>query len=921
MFDPRLLAKLNLGRCFAFVGSGPSCEMGYPSWQVLASRTYEHLKSNGKVDDHESYERYLGTGSYPELFKIAEFDIGGRNALCRFLKQQLTPTSKAKGSIYELLVSWPFSCYLTTNYDNELVTQLESAGYHYAVRQNRPEDLALIRHDSTGLIVKLHGDFDHPSDVILTSEDYHRFSVSPTGEYFRATLRACMQMFDVCIIGHSLADFDIKLILQAAKDFSSPSHPVFWFAANLTRAQQREFYERYNIAVVPYDNSDGRHTQLKRILLSAGKYIARRDNWEGQIPIADPKEIEAATALLLFRRLQPVLSEGPSSFFAPLVLQAVAKSGGDAVNTTALKDLFPLSMLCCGSDPANVDLALNETVETLTSGGSLRRVNGSSIALTQSGRARFSEITSTRELEREQALGQFSIAFKKIVPDVRPELLSLCNTVLESTVVEVFRSRGLAIANSLFRDATARPDEMTDIFAAVSRNAASLPSLEVRAAFVESAHDFLLEPNEAQKRYLTSLSQGYFLYHMVGLDPTCSKLRHQVFRDTVWFCDSNFILPLIAQGCVTHAFSLDLFHRLRSASAKLFVTVRMLREAWEHFQWAARLARNNSLLTPTFLAAALGAPGYDQNVFLDGFVRLTADGIVSTFEEYSRLVCSRDVSESGFAKQIVALGIKVTAIELLEGYQPEDSGECEYLADRLTQERTTRNTYRSPSQVEAEAEVLQIVHRLRDGTYRFSPQLPGRVYFVSNSLALDRASDRNERITWAPEAVYRYLISLPGVQPEAELLQECMLRSYQDAGVNCIDRKRFLQVFGPYVNAARASLQLEKERYLDSAEAHFGDDLEETFERTPDLEKPLFVHKIGLRILEISSDAAKEAVARADTAERQVRILLEEKDRGWRRGERERELQLRAEAHNKLDPKHVRKRLKQKKERSRKKLG
>src|ERR1035437_767210 len=137
MFDPRLLAKLNLGRCFAFVGSGPSCEMGYPSWQVLASRTYEHLKSNGKVDDHESYERYLGTGSYPELFKIAEFDIGGRNALCRFLKQQLTPTSKAKGSIYELLVSWPFSCYLTTNYDNELVTQLESAGYHYAVRQNR----------------------------------------------------------------------------------------------------------------------------------------------------------------------------------------------------------------------------------------------------------------------------------------------------------------------------------------------------------------------------------------------------------------------------------------------------------------------------------------------------------------------------------------------------------------------------------------------------------------------------------------------------------------------------------------------------------------------------------------------------------------------------------------------------------------
>ena len=36
MLNPRLVEKLNTGRCFALIGSGPSCEVGYPSWHELA---------------------------------------------------------------------------------------------------------------------------------------------------------------------------------------------------------------------------------------------------------------------------------------------------------------------------------------------------------------------------------------------------------------------------------------------------------------------------------------------------------------------------------------------------------------------------------------------------------------------------------------------------------------------------------------------------------------------------------------------------------------------------------------------------------------------------------------------------------------------------------------------------------------------
>jgi len=78
MFDPRLIEAINTGRCFALVGSGPSCELGYPSWGKLAKDTYDQLCSLGKVQDHVSYNKLLADRKFPELFRQAEIDAGGR---------------------------------------------------------------------------------------------------------------------------------------------------------------------------------------------------------------------------------------------------------------------------------------------------------------------------------------------------------------------------------------------------------------------------------------------------------------------------------------------------------------------------------------------------------------------------------------------------------------------------------------------------------------------------------------------------------------------------------------------------------------------------------------------------------------------------------------------------------------------------
>ncbi len=193
----------------------------------------------GRVRDHASYRKFLADRKFPELFRQAEIDAGGRGELVAIIKPLLVPAPGRQGFIYDLLVKWPFACYLTTNYDDELVARLTAAGEHYEVLQNRPQDLFVIRNNASRLIMKLHSDLDHPDDVVLTSQDYEKFSVGQGGGYFRDRLRGIFEMFDLCIIGHSLSDFDLSLVLQTAKQTASPDHPIFMIASAVTPAEER----------------------------------------------------------------------------------------------------------------------------------------------------------------------------------------------------------------------------------------------------------------------------------------------------------------------------------------------------------------------------------------------------------------------------------------------------------------------------------------------------------------------------------------------------------------------------------------------------------------------------------------------------------------------------------------------------------
>jgi hypothetical protein len=354
------------------------------------------------------------------------------------------------------------------------------------------------------------------------------------------------------------------------------------------------------------------------------------------------------------------------------------------------------------------------------------------------------------------------ITLKNAFPELSAADEARAVSLLERILVSVFRKRGTAIANAIFADTEIGHDDLSDIFAAVYQGTREFAGEGAKISFVDGVHEFLMHPTTTQQEYLAALSQGFFLHHLLGLDPGCSRIRLDIFNRTLWFCDASILIPLLANECYNHRFVASLFSLLRARGARLRVTMQLLEEIFEHLEWAIRFVRSNPSITTSFLAAALVMPGYKQNLFLDGYIRMSADGAVAGFDEYLDLVSPKVLSIGALAKRLSGLGIVITGMAVLEGYRPEDSERTRELAEHIKTERIAVDSYRSERQVSAEAEVLHIIQSLRAKKYK-SGNKDGyeHFYFISQSTVLDRVSSDNSVTTWSPEAVYRYLTALP----------------------------------------------------------------------------------------------------------------------------------------------------------------
>jgi hypothetical protein len=918
MFDKRLIHMINRGRCFILIGSGPSCELGYPSWEKLSELTYEEIKRIGRVSDINSYEKYLKRQQYPELFSLVERDLGGdRTALVNLIKSLLKPSVKNHSVLYELISKWPFACYLTTNYDDEIETHLSKLKEHYTVMRNRKEDFSYLHDGASHVIQKLHSDLDHPDEIILTSNDYKRFSSDSSGEYFRIKLRQAFEMFDIFIVGHSLSDPDIKNVLQIAKETASPQHPIFMVAADFTKADEQEYFNMYNIVLIPYLNNDKTHSELRQMFKSADRFIVPRYRLRerSEIPVVPKEETEAAIALFLYRRLHGV---NAIDYICPLILSGLFLVDEKGIQK---KDIISLNTLkIIKQTQTNTQEVITEAIEHLKQQNMVEDIAGN-IKITTIGREKVLEYKSIRETEKDQAYGQFQFALRNNYEKLTNKEFETCQNLAEEAIMTCFSNRGLTISNQVYSNRLAGPGELSDVFGYVSDKAVIISDMELRAAFMEAMYQFLIEPNPPQKKYLASASQGYFLYHLLGIDPNCHQVRRDVFKKTFWICDSSIILPLIAIGCYNHEYAVELFKMLSDANALFFTTKNLFKETWDHFEWAEQFMKNSSAESPEFLRATLIKGTYKQNLFLDGYIRLSADGVIGSFRDYLDLIFQNgNISLSSFTNTISKAGIRFINISELEGFSQNDWGEIEEAKSNIQSERKKRGIFRSDLQVESEAEVFILVKNFISKKYKLNESDSfERVYFVSQSRIIDYVLNQKNNTTWAPDALYRYLSALPGNELNSDLLQQSMLQEYYHTGISFIDNDRYCRFFGSSIDSAKLSFEREKIKYTNELNETYTKNIDDAFEKTPDLEKPFFVAQMGWRLAEEAKKREESTRRDAIEAEAKVRKLEIEKNKAWKTREKERQEQKQAELRNIQDPKHIRKRKRQAKKRKKNK--
>ena len=927
MFDPDLIHKINNGRCFVLIGSGPSSEIGYPSWEKLTKDVWAEVLRAKPTADQPSFDQFVARKDFPAALRQAEVELGNRTALISVVQKVFVPVARSVAHpIYEYLAKWPFACYLTTNYDNEIQKALKALNVYFQAVSNSIQDLALLRDGAGNLIVKLHADLTAPARMVLTSQDYNTLISAPEGDPFRARLRQIFETFNILVVGHSMSDPDLQLVLATAKHSASADHPIFMIVANATAGDEREFLEKFNIRLISYEDTDGTHRRLKSMLSMADRFIAARGDAPAQNISHLKDEIADATSLLIYRRLRTVVSQEPiTQALAPLLLKAIATSSS------------PISFASIIAAPAVAALAktpdltaqLRQCLADLKSQG-LVAEKGDSFSITKTGEKAVHEVSSQRKLEEDQAFGQFRLDLESKLSGLTPVEHDQAVDAFRSCLVSAFRDRGISMANVVIGGQASGATELTDVFRQLTAQSRQFKRPEVREAFMEAGRDFLVEPSEPQQRYLASVSQGFFLYHLAGLDPSCGKVRNNLFRETCWFLDSSVLLPLLAKGCSSHDYADDLFTSLKAAKATLFTTPQLLKEVWHHLKWATDFVLEKGIDSPDFLLAAMARENFKQNLFIDGYIRLSADGAVGTFKDYLQLISIAGLSQDALEAWSHKAGVEPVSISDFVGFVDRHWGDVEELKEALAEQRKKSGTFRGDYQVEAEAEVLAVIRRIRTGEYSIpSGVKPLRTYFVSQSRSLDRVDTADGAVSWSPEALYRYASALPGANLKPELLQQCMLNEYYYAGVTFIDQPRYRKFFGPAVNQAKLDYKDQVQKYLDETEQtdrlH---EFDEAFDRVPDLEKPFFVGQMGWKLARTIEEKANHAVevanakaakaesdrksaeSRATSAETNAEVDRRKRAAAEQEANRQRNLQ---------DPKHLQKRQRQAKERARKK--
>ncbi|MFC3862142.1 SIR2 family protein [Deinococcus antarcticus] len=233
----KLAHELTSGDLAVFVGAGLSMASGGVSWSKLLADAAEELGLDIKREEKD-------------LISVAQFYVNSKKnkgALVQSIYDQLNLRHALPNDNHKAIARMPISKYWTTNYDGLIERSLDDENRsYYAIYQSK--QFLTPNRKTSARIFKMHGDITHPTDVVITREDFERYY--STHSSFISALAGDLVTNTFLFLGLSFTDPNLFYVLsRLLVDYDDSPRPHYAIMKRFSR-DEFETEKDYEYALI-----------------------------------------------------------------------------------------------------------------------------------------------------------------------------------------------------------------------------------------------------------------------------------------------------------------------------------------------------------------------------------------------------------------------------------------------------------------------------------------------------------------------------------------------------------------------------------------------------------------------------------------------------------------------------------------------